>query len=352
MLALALTGCGALDDADAPTDTSPSAAVDDDAAQPPGAAESAPPALIMATTTIWADITQNIACGGLAEVESILPPLADPHDFEPSMSDRVRLDEAQLIVANGLELEEGLEDTLVSAEADGTPVFSTGDYMTTLEFDAETFGGHDDEGEDDRDEGEDDGDEGEDDGDEADDHGGHGSEDPHVWLDPVRVAQAVESLADALVRDADLDANRVAACTDAYLADLADLHRDIADTLDAVAPARRKLVTNHDSLGYFADRYGFEVIGTIIPAATTLAEPSPAGLEELAHLIEDTGVRAIFAEELGHGAGEAAMLADRLEGVSVENLHTGALGPPGSGAETYIAMMRHNAGTIAAALGG
>ena len=338
MLALALTGCGALDDADAPTDTSPSAPVDDDAARPPGAAESAPPALIMATTTIWADIARNVACGGLAEVASILPPLADPHDFEPSMSDRARLDAAQLIVANGLGLEEGLEDTLVSAEADGTPVFSTGDHVTTLEFDAETFGGHDDEGEDD--------------GDEADDHGGHGSEDPHVWLDPVRVAQAVESLADALVRDAELDANRVAACTDAYLADLADLHRDIADTLDAVAPARRKLVTNHDSLGYFADRYGFEVIGTIIPAATTLAEPSPAGLEELAHLIEDTGVRVIFAEELGHGAGEATMLADRLEGVSVENLYTGALGPPGSGAETYIAMMRHNAGTIAAALGG
>ena len=343
VLTLALTAC-APDDSDAPTGTPSGAPVDDAAPQPPGAAGSAPPALIMATTTIWADIARNVACGGLAEVESILPSLADPHDFEPSMSDRAQLDGAQLIVANALELEEGLEDTLVSVEADGTPVFYAGDYMTTLEFDAETFGGHHDaeDGVEDRDA-----------EDEAEDQGegGHGSEDPHVWLDPVRVAQAVENLGAALIAGAELDADRVTACMDAYLAELAALHGDIAEILADVPATDRKLVTNHDSLGYFADRYGFEVIGTIIPAATTLAEPSPAGLEELAHLIEDTGVRAIFAEELGHGAGEAATLADRLEGVSVENLYTGALGPPGSGAETYVAMMRHNAGTIAAALG-
>ena len=156
VLALALAGCGAADDADAPTDTTPSAPVDDAAPQPPGTAESAPPALIMATTTIWADVARNVACGGLAEVESILPSLADPHDFEPSMSDRARLDDAELIVANGLELEERLEDTLVSVEADGTAVFYAGDYMTTLEFDAETFGGHHD-AEDEEQDGEEDG---------------------------------------------------------------------------------------------------------------------------------------------------------------------------------------------------
>ena len=347
-LALVLTGC-APDDADAPTDTSSSAPVGDAAPQPPGAAESAPPALIMATTTIWADIARNVACGRLAEVESILPSLADPHDFEPSMSDRARLDEAELIVANGLELEERLEDTLVSVEADGTPVFYAGDYMTTLEFDAETFRGHHD-----AEDGEQDGEEDDEAEDEDDDHdeGSHGSEDPHVWLDPVRVAQAVENLGAALIGRAGLDADRVTACMDAYLAELAALHSDIAEMLADVPATARKLVTNHDSLGYFADRYGFDVIGTIIPAATTLAEPSPAGLEALAHLIEDTGVRAIFAEELGHRADEAATLADRLDGVSVENLYTGALGPPGSGADTYLAMMRHNARTIAAAQGG
>ena len=428
MLALLVAGCSGEDSAGG-VEATPPAAPDPPAAlsDAPAAAETeevaeAEPALIMATTTIWADVTRNVACGGLAEVESILPPLADPHDYEPSMSDRARLDQADIIVANGLELEEGLEDILESVEADGTPVFAAGDHMTTLEFDAEMFGGHHDEGEDhegedhaDEDEDDDHGDEDEDDDhadededddhadededddhadededddhadededddhadededddhadededddhadeDEDDDHGdededhGHGSEDPHVWLDPVRVAQAVENLGPALVEQAGLDADRVAACTDAYLAELADLHRDITESLEAVPAAQRKLVTNHDSLGYFADRYDFEVIGTVIPATTTLAEPSPADLEELAHVIEENDVAAIFAEAL-HGAGEAAALAEHLDGVTIASLYTGALGEAGSGAETYVAMMRHNARTIAGTLGG
>ncbi len=387
MVALLVAGCSGEDSAGGvestpPVAPDPPAAVSD----APAAAETeevaeAEPALIMATTTIWADVTRNVACGGLAEVESILPPLADPHDYEPSMSDRARLDQADIIVTNGLELEEGLEDILESVEADGTPVFTAGDYMTTLEFDAEMFGGHhdeEDEGEDhgdedgDDDEGEDHGDEEDDDEDEdhadeeeededhgdededeghADEEDGHGSEDPHVWLDPVRIAQAVENLGPALVQLAGLDADRVAACTDAYLAELADLHRDITESLAPVPAAQRKLVTNHDSLGYFADRYDFEVIGTVIPATTTLAEPSPADLEELAHVIEENGVPAIFAEAL-HGAGEATALAEHLDGVTIASLYTGALGEAGSGAETYVAMMRHNARTIAGALGG
>lgn len=393
--ALVIAGCAG-EDSGTGAGTAPLATTEAPAApeaEPTSETEPAPeaePALIMATTTIWADVTRSVACGGLAGVESILPPLADPHDFEPSMADRARLDQADMIVSNGLELEEGLEDILEAVEADGTPVFAAGDYMTTLEFDAEMFGGHhdeeddhgdeeDDEGEDheaeeeedeehhgdedtgeDDDEGEDHGDEedddeGEDHGEEEDEHGdeedAHGSEDPHVWLDPVRVAQAVENLGPALVAQAGLDADRVAACTDAYLAELADLHRDITETLEVVPVAQRKLVTNHDSLGYFADRYGFEVIGTVIPATTTLAEPSPADLEELGHVIEENDVPAIFAEAL-HGAGEAAALAEHLEGVTIASLYTGALGEAGSGAESYVAMMRHNARTIAEALGG
>ena len=110
--------------------------------------------------------------------------------------------------------------------------------------------------------------------------------------------------------------------------------------------------TNHDAFGYFADRYNFEVIGTVIPSVSTLAEPSPASLEALAELIEETGVPAIFSEYLSHSRDVAAALADRLDGVSVVSLYSGALGPEGSGAETYLAMMRVNAQTIADALGG
>ena len=451
-----------------------------------------PPPQIIATTTIWADITRNVTCGGLAEVESIIPPVADPHDFEPSLADRARLDAADLIVENGLELEQALADTLASAVADGTPIFSAAEQVTTIEFDADMFGGHghedehddhedehdhdeedehddhedehdhdeedehddhedehdhdeedmhddhedehdhdeedehdDHEDEHDHDE-EDEHDDHEDEHDEEDEHDDdedehdhddehddhehddhedehdhdeedehddhedehdhdeedehddhedehdhdeedmhddhededghhdhdHGSEDPHVWLDPVRVAQAVEGLAAVLVEEHGLDAGRISACVDAYVAELAELHEDITDTLEAVPAASRKLVTNHDAFGYFADRYNFEVIGTVIPSVSTLAEPSPASLEALAELIEETGVPAIFSEYLSHSRDVAAALADRLDGVSVVSLYSGALGPEGSGAETYLAMMRVNAQTIADALGG
>ncbi|MYE66964.1 MAG: zinc ABC transporter substrate-binding protein [Acidimicrobiia bacterium] len=180
----------------------------------------------------------------------------------------------------------------------------------------------------------------------------HGSEDPHVWLDPVRVAQAAEGLAAVLVDQHGLDAERVSTCVDAYLAELAQLHEDITDTLATVPAANRKLVTNHDAFGYFADRYNFEVIGTVIPSLSTLAEPSPASLEALAELIEETGISAIFSEYLSHSRDVAAALADRLDGVSVVSLYSGALGEEGSGADTYLTMMRANARTIAEALSG
>ncbi len=357
-----------------------------------------PPAQLIATTSIWADVTRNVACGGLAEVDSILPLLADPHDFEPSLADRARLDEAQLIVANGLRLEEGLIDTLASVEADGTPIFYVADHVTTIEFahddEQDEHEDEHDEHEDEHDEHEDEHDEHEDEHDdeqdehddhdddhehehehehededehedehededehehdEHDDHArhDHGPEDPHVWLDPVRVAQAVEDLAATLVDDLGLDADRVETCLETYLAELTQLHDDITETLQTVPAARRKLVTNHDALGYFAERYGFEVIGTIIPGLSTLAEPSPAGLEKLIKLIDETGVPAIFAEELGGGTDLAEALAGSLEDVQVASLYTGALGPEGSGAESYLAMMSQNAWIIAEALGG
>ncbi|MDE0195389.1 MAG: zinc ABC transporter substrate-binding protein, partial [bacterium] len=132
-----------------------------------------PPAQIIGTTTIWADIAGNVACGGLAEVEYIIPPVADPHDFEASMADRARLDAADLIVENGLLLEQGLRDTLAAAEADGTPIFSAAAQVTTIEFDADMFGGHGHGDEhDDHDDHEDDHDHDEDD-DHAEDEGGH-----------------------------------------------------------------------------------------------------------------------------------------------------------------------------------
>ncbi len=262
---------------------------------------------ILVTTSIWGDVVANVACGGEARVELIVPAGADAHGFESSLADRARLEDAALVVANGLGLEGGLDDTLAAVERTGVPVLRLAEHVET-------------------------------------DAG-----DPHVWFDPRRVSAALDVLAQRLVADAGLDQAEVDACVEAYRAELEALDGEIAELVVAVPAAARTLVTNHEVLGYFADRYGFEIVGTVIPAASTLAQASPARLEELAELIEETGVPAIFAESQ-HGTDDADALASRVGGVTVVALFTETLGEPGSGADTYVGFMRTNARLIVDAL--
>ncbi|MYH76161.1 MAG: zinc ABC transporter substrate-binding protein, partial [Acidimicrobiaceae bacterium] len=215
---------------------------------------------------------------------------------------------------------------------------------------------HDDEGHDDHDEHDDEGhddhdDEGHDDHDEHDDEGhghhdhAHGAEDPHVWFDPHRVAEALPVLAQALTAHAGLDPAAVEACMNSYRAELEAVDAEIAAKVAQLPPESRKLVTNHDAFAYYAARYGFEVIGTVIPSLSSMAEANPAGLEELAEIIEHEGIRAIFAETQ-HSGDDIEALADRIGGVEVVTLYTGSLGPPGSGAETYTGYLRTNTDLI------
>ena len=127
---------------------------------------------------------------------------------------------------------------------------------------------------------------------------------------------------------------------------------EVADILSAVAEDRRKLVTNHDALGYFAARYGFEIVATVIPGGSTLSEPSGSDLAHLVTAIRSSGVTAIFAENTSPSTLADALAAEIGSQVAVYELYTGALGPPGSGAATYLDMMTTNAHTIADALGG
>ena len=119
--------------------------------------------------------------------------------------------------------------------------------------------------------------------------------------------------------------------------------------VQSIPAENRKLVTSHDSLGYFADRYGFDLVATVSPASSGLAEMDLRHLDELKQVLEATGVRAIFAETQ-HSSDDAETLADQLEGVEVVTLYTGSLGEPGSGADTYIGLLRTNATLIAEAL--
>jgi zinc/manganese transport system substrate-binding protein len=285
----------------------------------PSARSSAGPAVV-ATTTILADITHNVACGKL-EVPSVIPAGADAHAYEATVQDADRLDTADLVVANGLGLEEGLTDALGRARDDGVAVLSVGRLVRPLPAAAAT---------------------------------GERGPDPHVWMDPDRMATAAEAISRRLQRVGGLavPAADVQRCGREYAARLRALGTEMDGILAAVPPAHRKLVTNHEALGYFADRFDFDVIGAVVPSTSSLGESNPRDLEELATAVRRAGVPAVFAETTQPDA-VARALADRVGGpVEVVDLYTEALGRPGSGASTYESMMRTAAQRVAAGLAG
>jgi zinc/manganese transport system substrate-binding protein len=266
---------------------------------------------VVATTSILGDVVQNVV-GEDASVEVLVPLGADPHDYQASAQQVAAIRNADLVVANGLGLEEGLSDVLESLESDGANVLEIAPLVDPIPF------------------------------------GDGDDQDPHVWLDPIRMAEAARLIAtelSALSPDLEWEGR-----AEAYGAALLTLDAEITTTLSAIPEGDRILVTNHDALGYFAARYGFEVAGTVIPSGTTLAEPSSAELAALVEEIQQRGVRAIFAETTEPSTLADAIAAAAGEEVQVVELFTGSLGEAGTGADTLIGMLRTNAQRIAAAL--
>ncbi len=332
--ALAVAACGGTESSNNETETS--GAETSETVSSPTQALTA-----LATTTIWADITSNALCD--APVESIMPAGADPHSFEPSVRVPEDIAAANLLVRNGLFLEEGLLATLDSTDESNTTVISVASLVETYVMAGDED--HDDHGDEDHADHDDHGDE---DHADHDDHGhDHSAGDPHFWLDPVVVAEAVKGIASAAVNAGWPES--VEACATAYADDLTALDEEIAAAVSAIEPDRRLLVTNHDAFGYFADRYGFTVLGTILPSTSTLAEANPADLAELAEKVTETGVSAIFFDVQASSA-DARAFADRLDGIQVVPLITGSLvEDPEIGAD-YLTMMRTNVDRIVASL--
>ena len=333
--ALAVAACGGTESSNNETETSEVETTE--AADSPTQALTA-----LATTTIWADVTSNALCD--APVESIIPAGADPHSFEPSVRVPEDIASANLLVRNGLFLEEGLLATLDSIDETNTTVVSVASLVATFVMAGdEDHDDHADHGDEDHADHDDHGDE---DHADHDDHD-HSAGDPHFWLDPVVVAEAVRGIASAAV-DAGWPES-VEACATAYAEELTALDEEIAAAVSAIEPDSRLLVTNHDAFGYFADRYGFTVLGTILPATSTLAEANPADLAELAEKVQETGVTAIFYD-LQASSADAQAFADRLDGIQAVSLLSGALvEDPEIGAD-YLTMMRTNADRIVAGL--
>lgn len=279
---------------------------------------------VVATTEVWADVVRHVACGGGVTVHALVPAGADPHGFEASLRDRGRLGAADLVVANGLGLEETLADTLESVERDGVPVLEVAAHAPDL-LDVSGHEHHD--------------------HDHGDGEPHHGEEqlDPHVWYDPVRVAATLDVLASALVEHAGLDANEVERCAAAYREELLRVDEEVASIFAGVPAERRLLATDHGSLAYLADRYGLEVVGSVLPSSSTMAEAGPAELEELVATLERTGAPAV-AVEAGVGSDTARAVA-RAAGVELVVIGPGDDGPGG-----YVDQLVADARALARAL--
>jgi ABC-type Zn uptake system ZnuABC Zn-binding protein ZnuA len=177
----------------------------------------------------------------------------------------------------------------------------------------------------------------------------HDAGDPHFWLDPVSVIKYTENIRDGLIQADPAGKELYAKNTDAYIAKLRELDTWITEQAQGVPEARRLLVTNHESFGYFADRYGFQVVGTVIPSVSTGASPSAQQLARLVDRLKATHAPAIFLE-----TGANPQLADQLAqeiGIKiVTDLYTHSVTESGGNAPTYIDMMRYNVQKIVEAL--
>ena len=291
---------------------------------------------VVVTTNILGDVVENLL-GDAATVETVMPTGAAPHEFRASAQQVATIGDAEVLVVNGAGIEEGLLDPIEAAETDGVPVCVAIDAVEPVDFEegehADEEGEHSDE-------------------EHADEEGEHGHEhegaDPHFFTDPARMAAAAGDLTDCILAAAPaLDTEGVRSSADAYVAQLEDLDEEVEALLAAVPDERRVLVTNHEVFGYFADRYGFEVAGAILPVSTQ-SEASASQLAELAELVEEKGVPAVFADTSSPNQLAEALAAEVGE-VEVAELFSESLGPDGG--ETYIAMVRTNAERIADALG-
>jgi zinc/manganese transport system substrate-binding protein len=264
--------------------------------------------------------------GDAVDVTTLAGANADAHAFEPSPEQVVALADAAVIFENGLGFEPWLDDIVDAAQPEA-PRVVVSDGIELRLADAEQH----------------------EDGDGKDHEHEEGDYDPHVWQSVANAMIMVENIRDALV-EADPDrAGVYEANTAAYLAELEELDASIFEQVAAIPEDQRKLVTSHDTFGYFADRYGFEVIGTPFGVSTESAEPAASDVSELIELIEASGVPAIFTETIQNDSLIEQIASDA--GVEVAPpLYTDALGDDESGASTYVDMMTHNVETIVTAL--
>jgi ABC-type Zn uptake system ZnuABC Zn-binding protein ZnuA len=267
---------------------------------------------VVATTVQITALAKEVA-GDNAEIHGIIPSGADPHEFEPTASDLIAIEGADLILRNGIGLDDWLNDTLSAAKNPKIVVVTDGVELRTGEEDGEVV------------------------------------EDPHVWHDPDNDKIMVQNITAALIEADPAHKADFETRSRAYLKKLDETKAEVQAIIDEIPPESRKLVTNHDAFGYFARAFGLTIVGAVIPSVSTEAEPSGADTARLLDTIKSENVRAIFAES-SVSPKLAGTLAKDAGVKIIDDLYGDSLGEPGSGADTIDGMLLHNARAIADAL--
>jgi ABC-type Zn uptake system ZnuABC Zn-binding protein ZnuA len=264
--------------------------------------------VILTSTTLLADVTHRIA-GDRLQVESLLLAGSDPHSYQPTPQDAARITESRLIIVNGAGYEQFLKSLLENADGQATIVEASAGVSP---------------------------------GEEA------GSIDPHMWLDPNNMIVYAENIRDALTRLDPEGAAIYKSNAESYIAQLKTLDSWIGKQVGQIPPEKRLLITNHESLGYFAKRYGFTVAGTVIRSFSSDASPSAQQLAALIDEVRSSGAPAIFLDAADSDT-FAQQIANETGVKVVTDLHLESLsdGPP---ADNYIDMMKYNVTQIVNAL--
>lgn len=261
---------------------------------------------VLATQSFLADIAQNVA-GDRLIVDALIPLGTDPHSFEATPQDLARISESQVLIENGAGLEEWLQELLENAGGERQVIVASAGLEPGS------------------------------------------ANDPHFWLDPLKVVQYVENIRSGLTSVDPSGSQTFQENASSYIANLQELDEWIRSQVAEIPSEQRLLVTNHEEFGYFADRYGFTVIGTLIPATSSNAAQSAQDLARLVDTIRASGAKAIFLE-----SGTNPQLAEQISqetGIKViTDLFTHTLTTPDGAAPDYISMMRHNVQSIVEAL--
>lgn len=288
--------------------------------------EETPPVAVATTTQLGSVLGEITECAG-ATSSTLMGPGVDPHTFAASSAEVAAMTEAGLVVTNGLNLEEGLTSSIAGAKADGATVLEIAPLVKPLAFapltDSHAEAAH------------------------TEDEHAHGGQDPHFWMDVARMAQAAIIMGDALAAETGDEAFRECGVT--VHDSLLQTDAQVREILAEVPEERRILITDHASFGYFAQSYGFDVAGVVVPGGSTDAEPSSEELASLVRTIRATGVPALFSNTAVSSTLIEAVAAE-VGDITVVPLYVGSVGPEGSGAETYATMMLANAQLIADAL--